>query len=402
MIREKLFKKYYKNPQHDYELSETMTITDETGRTPDVAFIYSGRNRGKSFEVATQLIADAWYDKKYFGYIRRNDCTIYEIESYFDDKHEFISDMTDGKRYGITKDKGRLHFYHYVYDDEGNAKRVIDEECGFFFALSRESSYKSMQFPNIFNLIFEEVLTTSIYLGGEAEKTMNLYSTVKRHKENFKLYLISNTVSIVNPYSKSWGINLAKNKPGDLHLSKLYLGSKGKDGNEEYILICSHYLKDKDTLTKEDLKIKRNRIRTGITTNKWDELVLYTTIDKSFFEPYKPIATLVFEHDDILMKCDIVAKPVNIMQMYQEGEKPANRKMIMGYIERKTTPPKPGTRVYTNNSDRFGELTTRGYKIVYRIDKIFEEIRKKGWLIGSDNLTMNDFYNILGKLSMMR
>lgn len=402
MTREKLFKKYYKNPEHGYELSETMTLTDETGRTPDVAFIYSGRNRGKSFEVATQLIADAWYDKKCFGYIRRNVCTTYEIESYFDDKHNFISDMTDGKRYGITKDKGSLHFYHYVYDDEGNAKRVIDEECGYFFALSKESSYKSMQFPNIYNLIFEEVLTTSIYLGAEAEKTMNLYSTVKRHKENFKLYLISNTVSIVNPYSKAWGINLAKNKPGDLHLSKLYLGSKGKDGNEEYILICSHYLKDKDTLTKDDLKIKRNRIRTGITTNKWDELVLYTTIDKSFFEPYKPIATLVFEHDDILMKCDIVAKPVNIMQMYQEGEKPANRKMIMGYIERKTTPPKPGTRVYTNNSDRFGELTTRGYKIIYRIDKIFEEIRKKGWLIGSDNLTMNDFYNILGKLSMMR
>lgn len=402
MTRKQLFKKYYKNDKHDYELQETMSITDETGRTPDVAFIYSGRNRGKSFEVATQLIADAWYDKKLFGYVRRNDCTVFEIESYFEDKHEFIKDMTNGERYGITKDKGKLHFYHYVYDDDGNAKRIIDEECGYFFALSRESSYKSMQFPNVYNMIFEEVLTTGIYLGAEAEKTMNLYSTVKRHKTDFKLYLISNTVSVVNPYSKAWGINLAKNKAGDLHLSKLYLGSKGEDGEEEYLLIVAHYLKDRNTLTKEDLKIKRNRIRTGITSNKWDELMLYSTMDKSFIEPYKPLATVVFEYDDILMKCDIISKPVNIMSMYQDGEKPSKRKMIFAYIERKTTPPKNDTRLYTNNSDRFGELVTKGYKIVYKIDRIFEEIRKKGWIIGSDNLTMNDFYNILGKLSMIR
>ena len=45
MDERKLFKKYYKSPFHDYELPETMGLTDDEGRHPDIAFIYSGRNR---------------------------------------------------------------------------------------------------------------------------------------------------------------------------------------------------------------------------------------------------------------------------------------------------------------------------------------------------------------------
>ena len=85
MERNKLFQKYYKNKNHDYEISETLQYKDDNGRDIDIAFIYSGRNRGKSFEISSQLIADAWYDKKLFGYIRRNDCTKFDVEAYFED-----------------------------------------------------------------------------------------------------------------------------------------------------------------------------------------------------------------------------------------------------------------------------------------------------------------------------
>ena len=59
MRRDKLYKKYARHPKHTYELSETMSVTDDEGRTPDIAFIYSGRERGKSFEVACQCLMDA-------------------------------------------------------------------------------------------------------------------------------------------------------------------------------------------------------------------------------------------------------------------------------------------------------------------------------------------------------
>ena len=256
MERTKLFKKYYKNENHDYEISETLSYHDETNRPPDICFVYSGRNRGKSFEVSTQLLADSYFDNNFFGYIRRNDATVYEIEQYFADKTEFIKDMTDGVSEGITMSKGKLYLYHY--DDD---KRILDKPVGYFFALSRQSSYKSLQFPEIRNLLFEEVLTDQTFLSAEPEKLMNLYSTCKRSKTDFTMWLISNTISVVNPYSNSWGIKLAQNKAGEVRLSKLYLGVYDENQKEQYLLIAAHYLKDKGKNTLNPRYPQQNQNR---------------------------------------------------------------------------------------------------------------------------------------------
>ena len=404
MERDKLFKKYYKSKFHDYEIEETLSASEEP---IDIAFVYSGRNRGKSFEISSQLIADAWYDKKQFGYIRRNDCTSYDIEQYFEDKRDFISDMTDGLYCGITRQKGKLKFFSEESDEEtGEVNRIVGDDCGYFFALSRQASYKSLQYPEVYNLIYEEVLTDGSYLSSEPEKLMNLYSTVRRSKEDFRMWLVSNTVSVVNPYSNSWGIYLAKNKPGEIRLSKLYLGSKGEDGEEEYLLIAAHYLQNKDLITKEESKKKRNRIRTAISSNKWDELQLYTTMNLKFVKQYPVLDTVVFEYDDLMFQGDVIECPTNVMRIYtadEEEEIPPNDNTIpILYIRRKTTEPFDTTRIYTNNAERLSDYTTKGFKTIYRIDKIIDILLARGWVMGADNLTMNDFYKSFGKLRLIR
>ncbi len=392
MTREKLFKKYYKNPSHDYEISETLQYEDDTGRKPDIAFIYSGRNRGKSFEISSQLIADAWYDKKLFGYIRRNDATTYDIEQYFADKNDFIKDMTDGKREGITRYKGKLYFYHMEATEDEEFRMARDEECGYFFALSRNAAYKSLQYPEIYNLIYEEVLTDGMYLNAEPEKLMNLYSTVKRNKTDFMMWLVSNTVSIVNPYSLAWSIKLAQNKPGDIRLSKLYLGSYNDLQEEEYLLIACHYLKDKGDISKEDLKKNRNRIKTGIASNRWDETTLYPTLPYNFLKgKAKKIDKCIFEWDDIMFMGDIMEVPNNIHLMYRDEVEASKETMPIIYIQRKTTPPFLDTRLYTNNPERFGPYFSRGFKMIYKIDKVVDILIQRGYFFGADNLTLNDF-----------
>ena len=405
MERNKLFQKYYKNKNHDYEISETLQYKDDNGRDIDIAFIYSGRNRGKSFEISSQLIADAWYDKKLFGYIRRNDCTKFDVEAYFEDKVQFIKDMTDDMWEGITKEKGKLKFYREeLNQDEGTTRRIYGPDAGYFYALSRQASYKSLQYPDVFNLIYEEVLTDQSYLNCEPEKLMNLYSTVRRSKDGFRMWLVSNTVSVVNPYSKSWGIYLSRNKPGDVRLSKLYLGSYDDTGEEQYLLIAAHYLQDKGNLTKEDLKKKRNRIKTGISSNKWDELRLYTTVDLSKIKKFNILDTAIFEYDDVMIQCDILEIPKNLVEcVIDDLDEDYYSKDLMpiAYFRRKTTPIKPNTRVYSNNTSLFNEYITRGFKKIYKIDLIIEELYKRGWIIGADNLTMNDFYSIFKKLILM-
>lgn len=404
MKRSELFKKYYKNPNHDYEITETIKYTDETGRTPDICFVYSGRNRGKSFEISTQLIADAYYDGKMFGYIRRNDATIFDVEQYFADKEDFIWDMTDGERDGITRSKGKICLYHLV-DDGDEVRKVIDEEIGYFFALSRQSAYKSLQYPKVYNLIYEEVLTEGNYLNAEPEKLMNLYSTVCRSKEGFRMWLISNTISVVNPYSKAWGIYLSQNKAGDVRLSKLYLRSYDENNEEKYLLIAAHYLKDKGDLTKEDLKKNRNRIKTSIASNNWDELTLYTTLDLSFIKKHSIILeTVVFEYDDLMFQGDILQIPENITEIYYDDDdeiKESATSMPVLYIRRKTTKPFFNTRLYTNNSERFSSYVTKGFKQIYKVDAYVAKLINRGWYIGADNLTMNDFQKCFEHLNYM-
>lgn len=405
MNRKKLFETYYKHPEHDYELTETMNHTIN-GDTIDLAFIFSGRNRGKSYEVTSQCLADAFYDHKQLAYCRRNDATNYEIEQYFEDKRQFIIDMTDGLYCGITVNKGRLFFYSEEHNEDSNeVKKKLGECCGYFFAVSRQSRFKSLQYPEVYNLIYEEVMADS-YLSGECSKFMNLYSTLKRNKgKAFKAYLISNTISPVCPYSNEWGINFDNMKPNEVKLIKLYLRSYNEKGEEDYLVIGAHYLKNKDDITKEDLKLKRNRVKTAIASNNWEELHQFTSIDLSFMKKnkYDILDTVVFEYDDMMFQANIVEVPANILQCFiDEEEKPVSSLMPILYIRKKTSDPYIYTRLYTNNAERFGEYVTRGFVLHYTIDKVVQLLIKNGWVIGTDNKTMNNFNKIFTSLQYMK
>lgn len=406
MNREKLFKKYSKHPNHTYELSETMSYTDETGRTPDIAFVYSGRNRGKSFEISAQCLADAWYDDKQLAYIRRNDDTQDMICSYFDDKHDFIEDMTDGLSDRISIYKSVLYFSHIETDENGKEIMFRDKTLGRFFSVSRQGRFKSLQYPEIKNMLFEEVLTRDNYLSGESEKLFDLISTLRRSKKDFKVYLISNLVSQINPYSDAWGIHIGRTKPGSVTLTKLYLQAYDDKGDELYYLIAAHYLKDLNELSQEDKKKKRNRIRTGIASNKWDEAKLYPVMDLKFIKQYEILETVVFEYDDNMFQMDILEVPSNIRDLYKDDfdeVKPSKNVMFIGYIRRKTTEPWYHTRVYTNNPDRvITPYATKGFKLEYKVDRVVMWLKDNGWIIGCNNLAMNDFDNIFSKLKLLR
>ena len=314
-----------------------------------------------------------------------------------------IKDMTDGERDGVAVSKGDLFLFHNVTSLKGGARRVLDEKIGTFFAVSRESSYRSLQYPEIHRMLIEEILTAqNDYIPNEPDVVLNLRSTLMRNKDDFKTYLISNTVSTVNPYSKAWNLNFARSKPNEIRLNKLYLGTADEDGNERYILIASHYLKDKDALTKEDLKKNaKNRVKTGITSNKWDEARLYHHCDLRFMKQFKAAQTVVFEWDDQLFQGDIMRVPDNVLEMFMDHAEPSNSSIYVLYIRRKTSEPHEKTRTYTNNADRLNSFTTRGFRVIYKIDEIIADLTNKGWIIGTDNLCMNDFMKIYQNLRLI-
>ena len=405
MTRKELFKKWNAHEEHGYDISETDYVTDDEGRSPDIFWIYSGRNRGKSFTICAECLADAYYDDRQLLYLRRHDATAYEVEDYFGDKSEFIKDMTDGRSDSVSYYRGSLYLSHTSTDLKTAGKRILDQEIGKFHAVSRHSSVKSLQYPKIFNYIYEEVLTDEAYISNEPDKIIEIWSTFTRHKKDARMFLISNLVSIVNPYSKAWGLNLSKLKPDDTGLTKLYLNRIGKDGKEEYLLIAAHYLKDARELTKEDLKDKKkNRIKS--TSNRWDEARLYPHIDLKYIKlhDFKCIYTALFEWDDLIFQADIMRVPENVLTCFleeKEDEDLSSKNIHIMYIRRKTTPPKLNPRIYTNNPDRMGQMITKGFKNVCKVDEIITDLTMRGWIIGTDNLCMNDFMRIYQNLRLM-
>lgn len=73
---------------------------------------------------------------------------------------------------------------------------------GFFISLSVNQNYKSVQFPKVSTIIFDEFIIEKggQYLANEPTKLVNFYSTVSRYRPNVRVIMLANAVTITNPY----------------------------------------------------------------------------------------------------------------------------------------------------------------------------------------------------------
>lgn len=80
---------------------------------------------------------------------------------------------------------------------------------GFFVALSVAQNFKSVQFPNVKLIIFDEFIIEKggIYLPEEHNKFLNFYNTVDRYKDKTRVLMLSNSVAITNPYMIHYRVN---------------------------------------------------------------------------------------------------------------------------------------------------------------------------------------------------
>lgn len=88
---------------------------------------------------------------------------------------------------------------------------------GFFIPLSRAQAMKSVAFPRVKTIIFDEFIIekgTTHYLANEAEAFQNFYSTVDRWKDKTRVLFLANSVSIMNPYFLAY--NIKPDEAGEL------------------------------------------------------------------------------------------------------------------------------------------------------------------------------------------
>ncbi|MGM9834812.1 MAG: phage DNA encapsidation protein [Bacilli bacterium] len=149
-----------------------------------MSIVLSPRGNGKSYSAKEKIIKNFLKDGSQSVYVRRTKVEIDEV------KNTYWKDI---------KDKYPEHDFKV----EGDIGFIDNKEVVYFIALSTSSNKKSASYPFVTLIVFDEYIITKTsynrYLKNEVTLLLDLYETIARQRENVRLLIMGNAVSIVNP-----------------------------------------------------------------------------------------------------------------------------------------------------------------------------------------------------------
>ena len=169
--------------------------------------VMSNRGGGKTFNMTCWAISDFLKKGKQCVWVRR-----YKTElRNKDDGNPGILDNNAFFEGVIEKNV----FPDVKLEVKGNMGYINDKPAIYFVALSTSRQLKSMNFPYVNKIIFDEfVIDTGrvTYLRNEVETFLDLIETVARLRDDVRVVMLANSISIVNPYFLFWNIKPDPNK----------------------------------------------------------------------------------------------------------------------------------------------------------------------------------------------
>lgn len=166
-------------------------------------FIVGERGVGKTFGWKKKVIKDAINKGTQFMYVRRYKEELkVSAQTFFDDiQAKGLFADWDFRSYGAKAQMAPV--------DTRDQKQRPWKTIGHFIALSTIQGIKSVAFPLVTNIGFDEfILEKSMtrYLPNETYAFNNLYKTVDRDQDKTKVFFMANAVSIMNPYFLEYDI----------------------------------------------------------------------------------------------------------------------------------------------------------------------------------------------------
>lgn len=175
-----------------------------------VNIIVGNRGGGKTYGAKQYAIDRFITRKEQFGYIRR-----YKDDSK-DSMLRFFDDIRD--KYPDYEFKSDSKYFYIRIKPANEKQKWTDKDiAGFGFILSTAANKKSISYPNITTLIFDEFLLdkgATRYIEDEPIKLLNLYETVARPGTDHPrvvLFMLANAISITNPYFIYWNLRMPSN-----------------------------------------------------------------------------------------------------------------------------------------------------------------------------------------------
>lgn len=185
-----------------YDGTKLLSMTDLNGQRPEIYLTSGNRSIGKTTWFSRYAVKDFIKNHKKF-------CLVYRWN------YE-LSDCADK----FFKDIQRLFFPEHTMTDKRRANGIfvelfLDEEsCGYCVTLNNADSLKKFShlLSDVDKMIFDEFQSeNSHYCPNEMNKLLSIHTSIARGNgeqvRRVPLYMLSNTVSIINPYFLSLGIS---------------------------------------------------------------------------------------------------------------------------------------------------------------------------------------------------
>lgn len=170
--------------------------------------IFGERSNGKSYAFLKYAIERYCKYGEQFAYIRRfrEDFRGKRGQSLFTplENDGVIEKNTKGLFDHVSYYAGKWTLSKY--DEKLDRNVPAPEPCGYAFALSEMEHDKSTSYPLVVNVCFDEFLTRQFYLVDEFVIFMNTLSTIIRHRDNVRIFMLGNTVNKYCPYFREMGL----------------------------------------------------------------------------------------------------------------------------------------------------------------------------------------------------
>lgn len=200
-----------------YDGAKLLSLMDINGQLPEIYICTSNRSAGKSTYFQKLLVNRFLKTGKKFMLVYRFK---YELDSVADKFFKDIQDLFFESYVMHDKARARGNFYELFINEKENEPEKAPargepsgRSCGYAVCLSSCDSLKrySHFFSDVETMLFDEFQSeTNHYLPSEVDKLLSLHTTVARGQgkqvRRVPLYMVSNPVSVLNPYYDQMGI----------------------------------------------------------------------------------------------------------------------------------------------------------------------------------------------------
>lgn len=280
------------------------------------------RSNGKTYSSLDYALEQFTANGEQFAYIRRwgEDIRKSSLDQLFSAHanngriKELTSGVFDSVNYTGKK------FYLMGLDEKGKSV-TLDTPAGFAFDLNSMEHYKSIAFPKVTTIIFDEFLSRNGYLPNEYVLFCNTLSTIIRDRNNVRIIMLGNTVNKYGPYFGEMGLT---------HVTEQAQGTidEYRYSNKDLTVVVEYC----ESTTKRGGKKSDvyfafdNPQLQMITSGTW-EIGIYPHLENGY-RPADIVTTFFIEFEGVILHCDIV---------YTDG--------IFIHIHKKTTPIKRDTDI---------------------------------------------------------